>query len=192
MILGEPALSTDLPEPPESRIRKLIRYSQREFPWYRFVPGRHPHPVRDPLGHSYQGKVKVHHQESWHLTGWRTVDDWCYGVDLFNQFYFWEAHEAWEGLWAVADRDGAPRLLLQGLIQVAAACLKAHLGVWKGTRSLSEEGLGKLRRAGDLQPHLLGLDIPVTVAEFDSYFARIASQPVLLLAPDLPILRLRD
>lgn len=192
MNLGAPALSSDLPEPPESRIRELVRYSRREFPLYRFVPGRHPHPVRDPLGHSYQCNGKVHHQESWHLKGWRTVEDWCYGVDLFNQFYFWEAHEAWEGLWATADRDGALRLLLQGLIQVAAACLKAHLGVRTGTRSLSEEGLAKLRRAGELAPVLLGLGIPHTIAELDAYFVRIGKLPVLMLAPDLPILRLRD
>ena len=80
------------------------------------------------------------------------LDDWLYGVDLFNRFYFWEAHEAWEGLWAVAERHGAPSLLLQGLIQIAAALLKTHMGALAGACSLSAEGLAKLRRAAASQP----------------------------------------
>jgi predicted metal-dependent hydrolase len=47
------------------------------------------------------------------------------GRALFNQGQFWEAHEAWEEAW-VDHEDDAVRLLLQGLIQVAAGC---HKGV---------------------------------------------------------------
>jgi hypothetical protein len=34
-----------------------------------------------------------------------TSDAFLWGLDLFNHYYYWEAHEAWEGLWQVADRD---------------------------------------------------------------------------------------
>ena len=46
------------------------------------------------------------------------------GLDLFNHGYYWEAHEAWEGLWQVADRDGPLRMLFKGLIMLSAAGVK--------------------------------------------------------------------
>jgi predicted metal-dependent hydrolase len=46
------------------------------------------------------------------------------GLDLFNYGYYWEGHEAWEGLWQVADRDGSLRMLLKGLILLSAAGVK--------------------------------------------------------------------
>jgi hypothetical protein len=42
-------------------------------------------------------------------------DAFLWGLDLFNHGYYWEAHEAWEGLWQVADRDGPLRVLFKGL-----------------------------------------------------------------------------
>jgi predicted metal-dependent hydrolase len=47
-----------------------------------------------------------------------------WGLDLFNHGYYWEAHEAWEGLWQVADRDGPLRMLFKGLILLSAAGVK--------------------------------------------------------------------
>lgn len=181
---------TALPELAIERERALPRYSQRPLPPYRFVPGLFPHPVRDPQGHSYLSAHHLHRQERWEAEHWRSLEDWLYGVDLFNRYYFWESHHAWEGLWSVAERDGAPRLLLQGLIQVAAACLKAHMGVLTGTRMLSAEGLAKLRRVEARQSCLLGLDLSVIVAEFEGYFVRVISDPVPRLSPDVPILLL--
>ncbi len=32
---------------------RVPRYSREPFPAYRFVPGEHPHPTRDPAGHSF-------------------------------------------------------------------------------------------------------------------------------------------
>jgi hypothetical protein len=77
--------------------RGLPRYSQREFSAYRYVPGVRPHPTRDPSGHSYRSTAQPRHHAPRDPEEWRTLDDGLYGVDLFNRFYFWEAHEAWEG-----------------------------------------------------------------------------------------------
>ena len=46
----------DIPEPlrKKSFLRngKIVRYSLRDFPAYKYVPlGRHPHPTMDPGGH---------------------------------------------------------------------------------------------------------------------------------------------
>jgi len=179
---------TEIPDPGDRGVR---RYSQRPLPAYRYVPGLHPHPTRDARGHSYEARLTLNRPVRWSADEWRTLDDWLYGVDLFNRFYFWEAHEAWEGLWATAERDQAPSLLLQGLIQIAAALLKTHAGVLAGACRLSAEGLRKVRRAAALQPTLLGLDLGHTVARFSTYFAPLACAELPRIAHDVPMLRLR-
>jgi len=45
------------------------------------------------------------------------------GRALYNRGEHWESHEAWEQAWQ--EEEGEVRLLLQGLIQVAAAMHKA-------------------------------------------------------------------
>src|SRR5437899_9869562 len=160
----------DIPDPGE---RGVQRYSQRPFPAYRYVPGLHPHPHRDPAGHSYEPNPTLNRHAPWSVEDWRTLDDWLYGVDLFNFFYFWEAHEAWEGLWAAVDRQSAPAFTLQGLIQIAAALLKTHMQVLEGVRSLSAEGLEKVRQVATTHPQMLGLNLPEVVDRFVRYFAPV-------------------
>lgn len=162
------------------------RYGTRPLPAYRFVPGLHPHPTRDPGGHSYGAHERA--PRRWTPEEWPALEDWLAGVDLFNAHYFWEAHEAWEGLWATQPRASSPALFLQGLIQIAAALLKQHLGSEGGARTLAGEGLAKLRRLEGCQPRMMGLDLGVTIAALAAHF----ETPVGAL-PDLaraPLLRL--
>jgi predicted metal-dependent hydrolase len=96
-----------------------------------------PHPVTHPEGHSFGLP-----EEAASLDGVRLPDDWrdCLeyleGIDLFNRAYFWEAHEAWEAVWHAVGTDTTVGRYLQGLIQVAAALLKHHLGMETGVRNL--------------------------------------------------------
>ena len=61
------------------------------------------------------------------------------GRARFNAGQFFEAHETWETAWR---RDGGPdRLLLQALIMVAAACVKATRGEPRGTVKLLTSAL---------------------------------------------------
>jgi hypothetical protein len=84
---------------------------QKSLPPYAYLPGKSPHPVRDPTGHSYHVEpILVAVAAS------LSLDAFLWGLDLFNHGYYWEAHEAWEGLWQVADRDGPLRMLFKGLI----------------------------------------------------------------------------
>ena len=169
---------TDIPDP-----GARVRYSARPFPPYRFVPGVHPHPTRDPHGHSFDPKPTLDRHPPWDPAEWRTLDDWLYGVDLFNAHYFWEAHEAWEGLWAAVPRDSVAGLLVQGLIQIAAALLKLHMGSEAGFVVLSTEGLDKLRHVAQQAPRFMGIEIAVVVDEFAAYLAKdsltLAEAPVL-------------
>lgn len=181
-------MSGALPDPGERGVR---RYSARPFPTYRYVPRVEPHPTRDARGHSYMASATPRRPGQWVPDEWRDLDDWLYGVDLFNRFYFWEAHEAWEGLWAAAPRQSPPALLLQGLIQIAAALLKTHLGVLAGARLLSVEGLAKLRRVAAQQPVLLGLDVVDALTRIDAYFAPTAHDVLPAIDARVPLLRLR-
>lgn len=114
----------DSAEPPE-------RYCpERSFPAYAFVPGQHPHPVTDPDGHSFQqAEESPPLPEPGELT---SLPDFRFGVDLFNAGYYWEAHEAWEGIWLACGRKGTVADLLKGLIRLAAAGVKAREGNAQG------------------------------------------------------------
>lgn len=92
---------------------------EKSFPSYAYLPGRQPHPVRDPAGHSYNSQAMP-------LAAEISVDSdtFRWGLDLFNHGYYWEAHEAWERLWQVADRGAPLRMLFKGLILLSAAGVK--------------------------------------------------------------------
>ena len=130
------------------------RYTDRPFPSYRFVPGRSPHPVRDPGGHSYN---KPPLQLSpFAAADWRSCDEYLYGIDLFNHGYWWEAHEALEAVWVAAGRQTETGLFVQGLILIAVAHLKMHQGFTAVGRRMAEDGLDKMKH---IQVVYLGIDV---------------------------------
>jgi len=104
-----------------------------EFPPYTFVPGRTPHPVRDPAGHLHDKPVEspppINPQH------WPESRAYLHGVDLFNHGYYWEAHEVWEGLWHAAGRSGRTADFLKGLIKLTAAGVKVRQGQPRGVAS---------------------------------------------------------
>ena len=122
------------------------------------MPGLNPHPIRDPGGHSH------HHRAE--RVALPAPDDWasclpyCHAVDLHNFAYWWEAHEAWEGLWQLTDKRGEQAQFLQGLIQVSAALLKRHMGSPEGVRVLFGEAVGRLAGVAAAHPRYMGLDLP--------------------------------
>jgi len=57
------------------------------------------------------------------------------GAELFNRGLYWEAHEAWEGLWLACGRKGTTADFLKGLIKLAAAGVKIRQGQLDGVRN---------------------------------------------------------
>jgi hypothetical protein len=110
---ARPRLAPDVPLPP-----------------YTFIPGRTPHPVRDPAGHLHGKKVEL--PEPLAPPRWQENRAYRYGIDLFNHGYYWEAHEVWEGLWQRAGRQGVVAEFLKGLIKLAAAGVKVREGMPRG------------------------------------------------------------
>ena len=102
------------------------------------------------------------------------------GVDLYNRGAFWEAHEAWEGLWRRAQDDLDRRAFYQGLIQCAAACLKRERGDSEASRRLALRGLAHLARIRTGGDAYLGLDVPRFSARFRAYACADAGEYPLL------------
>lgn len=112
----------------------------RGFPDYAYLPGRLPHPVRDPAGHSY-GVQGVHP-----IFADLGSEEFTWGCELFNHGYYWEAHEAWEGIWQVADRGNPLRSLLKALILLSAAGVKIREGKRPAAMRHAGRAAGLLRQ----------------------------------------------
>ncbi len=154
-------------------------YPDIPFPPYRHIPGVTPHPIRDPNGHSY-GIEEEPDINPLPPEKWRQNEAYLYGVDLYNFSYWWEAHEAWEGLWHQAE--DTYRLFLQGLIQVSASLIKYHMRMLRPLRTLSTAGRDKLRQVvvecGDVNGNYMGLNLPRFLETADAFFSPFFSDPI--------------
>ena len=150
------------------------RYCDVAFPEYRFVPGRDPHPTADPRGHSYHAPGAAAPPVHWvSPERWGESIDYLYGCDLYNHTYWWEAHEAWEGLWQLTDKAGVQGRFLQGLIQASACHLKRQMGHRDGVDRLRQTCLRHLRFVaerieGDIY---MGLALDSFMRRFGAYYA---------------------
>ena len=171
--------------------RCVPRYWPRQpFPPYRYLPGFDPHPLRGPGGHTYPSEPGLRRQPPWHVDEWPRLAPWLWGVDLFNAFYFWEAHEAWEGLWAALPRHRSPAPLLQALIQIAAALLKIRRQSLTGAMALSRKALTKLEHVAAATAMLMGLDLGRVLEDFSNYFRPLAKRTLPSLDASVPMLTL--
>ncbi len=138
-----------------------MRYSARPLPPYAHVPGRTPHPRRDPAGHSHGTPEPG--SGAWAPRAWRRNELWLHAVDLFNEGFWWECHEALEGLWRAAPRVSAERRFVQGLVLVAAAELNRLRGKPDPSRQ-AERGLRRMesaaREAAGPSGCFMGIDVP--------------------------------
>ena len=90
------------------------------------------------------------------------------GIRLFNERYFFEAHEVLEDVWHL--ERGEPRLFLQGLIQICAAYHHFQNGNLVGAVTLLQRGADKMRR---YPPRYLGIDASELIAHVDEDRKRI-------------------
>jgi hypothetical protein len=146
------------------------RYSSPGFPPYRYVPGMHPHPTNSPEGHSY-GQEDGNY-DKWDSGLWEDNEDYLFGIDLYNYHYYWEAHEAWEGLWIASVKNSSEHRFLQGLIKVGAALLKIRMAEYEiqdliGARNLARSGINLLSKVGINQ--FMGLDIPKFLESYQDF-----------------------
>jgi predicted metal-dependent hydrolase/ribosome biogenesis protein Tsr3 len=152
------------------------------LPPYSFVPGRTPHPIRDPAGHLFGQVLEL--PPPLDPARWRESKAYLYGIDLFNRGYYWEAHETWEGLWRAAERKGTVADFLKALIKLAAAGVKIRQGQPRGVASHAR-GAAELFHAiaeqlGDV-PDFCGLRL----RDLLSYAERIEKQAENVAADEI-------
>lgn len=160
------------PSPPDP---SWPRYSSRPLPPYRFVPGLNPHPHRDPGGHS---RAEPPAPGPWSPEDWRELDPYLYGVDLHNFAYWWEAHEAFEGLWHAAGRTSPHARFVQGLIHVSAASLNRHRGNRAAARRQARRGIERLARQGGRI--FMGIEVDGFLARVETLVTGREAHPVLI------------
>ena len=153
----------------------LHRYTSRPFPSYRFVPGKAPHPTRDPEGHSYNKQPEQ--LASFDPEEWNSCEEYLYGIDLFNHGFWWEAHEALETVWVAAGRRTETGLFVQGLIQIAVAHLKWFQGFQDTATRMASEGLKKMPRINGIY---LGIELGIFRSSVESYFSGDIEAPVII------------
>lgn len=110
------------------------------------------------------------------------------GAAEFNAGKFFTAHETWESLWL--DSVGTEKILLQGLVQIAAGYAKVESGLRGGALKL-------LGRGRELVRQYLGGGTPASLPPFidgvGADIERLRRQPEASVSLDLvqpPVLRL--
>lgn len=153
---------------------------EKSFPSYAYLPGRQPHPVRDPAGHSYNSQAMP-------LAAEISVDSdtFRWGLDLFNHGYYWEAHEAWEGLWQVADRGAPLRMLFKGLILLSAAGVKIREGKQAAAMRHAGRAATLLRRLMNTADHSFVRALGMSPAALAEHAEAAARTPAALQATSL-------
>lgn len=160
------------------------RYTSRPLPAYRHLPGITPHPTRDPSGHSF-GTGDEADLPNLNRTDWRTCEHYLYGIDLFNAYYWWECHEAFEHLWLTSGRRSPAGHALQAVIQCAAAHLKMA-----DRRPLTAGRLyaHALVHVSRVETPVLGLDLDAMLRDTRAFLSRQVQTPARLVLDfrDLP------
>jgi uncharacterized protein len=143
---------------------------QRPLPQQPYLPGRgglRPAPAAAPIGRASSTLAPRCSGDDW-----RDCAAYLWGVDLYNAGFFWEAHEAWEEVFRIAEQGSSPRVLVQGLIQCAASCLKLRLGDLQSARRLATRGLGRIEGLqSHCGPRYMGIDLPRFAQDFRSFIA---------------------
>ena len=158
-----------MPDPP--------RYTDRPLPPYRFVPGgAWPHPIKGEGGHMRDAPET---EPILPPQRWAEQPSYLYAVDLFNHAYWWEAHEQWEGLWHLADRDVVQHQFLYGLIQMTAAMVKWHTHHYRGVIKLSRRARNRLAATAAALPSdtYMGLDLVELTRRLERAFAPFEAGP---------------
>ena len=135
-------------QPVPFKIKSKRYFSEKAFPNYRHVPGKTPHPVDDPSGHSY--KLVIPKTDKISNENWSS-----------NSVYLYAIHEYLEALWKELDSESKEKLLIQAIIQSAAALIKWNQKNYRGMKKLFTKSLIKVNILlnEENSPTLLGIDL---------------------------------
>lgn len=107
--------------------------------------------------------------------------EYLQGIDLFNDQEYWEAHEAWEGVWKISQ--GERKLFYQALIQAAAALLHYNKNNSRGAHLCINNSLKKLE---NLPSPYMSLDLVWFVQSLRDFLG------MLIITDEAPISKNTD
>lgn len=149
-----------------------------------------PHPVTDPKGHSFGVRDQPIVLGDRHLPrDWRQVEEYLYGIDLYNAAFFWEAHESWEAVWHAVGRESLVGGFVQALIQASAALLQRHRGRLGGAHNLLARSSANLEAvhewlAARHRSGFMGIEIDPWQAKLRAYLSGESGDfPFLVTGP---------
>lgn len=152
------------------------RYSSRPLPACRFVPGETARPIPDP-----EDRVSQERQApppGWRPEEWHDLPEWLWALDLFNHGYWWESHEALEGLWHAAGRTTPSARFVQSLIHLSAACLNHRRGHAAAARRQAARAVRGLRAARAMGSVVMGIQLVPLAKDVVRAFAGRESSPI--------------
>jgi hypothetical protein len=161
---------------------------EEPMPAYSYVPGKFPHPIRDPAGHSFGEAAEE--VADFDPRRWRKSRAYLRGIDLFNHGFYWEAHESWEAVWNAAGRQGTVADFMKGLIKLAAACVKAREGSAIGVARHATRGdklFRELQSTSATESSMMGLplaelrEIALCLAASADHFVDTSDDPVVVI-----------
>jgi predicted metal-dependent hydrolase len=123
----------------------------------------------------------------WRPEDWRDLEEWLWAVDLFNEEYWWESHEALEALWHAAGRTAAPARFVQSLVHLSAACLNRRRGHIEAARRQAGRTVRGLREAaaatasealGSSGLVVMGIDVDRLVGDVERSFGDDDARPI--------------
>ena len=139
------------------------------LPDYAYVPGQTPR-HDEAFFEVYHESVSV----GMSLEDLKATLAWQAGLVFYDKGYFWEAHEVLEPVWMAAPRNSAEHQLVQGIIQLANAALKARMKRPNAALRLCGKARDHIRAArsagGDL---VMEQSISTWMSEIDSIEALI-------------------
>jgi predicted metal-dependent hydrolase len=161
-----------------SRFGRVVALRSAALPRYcpqRSLPGRAYQPGAGPRPKSHSSPAVIAFDIGEGSGSLRQHEAFCWGVDLYNHGFYWEAHEAWEDLWKLCDRGTTLHVFLQGLIQCAAFCLRVSMAPHRqASPALAARALRKLHAADG---HGCAAHLGIDISEFSQRFADYVHDP---------------
>ena len=131
-------------------------------PPHAYVPGRtarHPDDLFDPVKSSVHRGMSPGELEN--------SAAWATGLRYYREGFFWESHEVLEAVWMATGPNSAERRMVQAVIQLTNAALKARMGRANATRRLCDIAAAHLSELPRRAETVLGLSRGWVQAEID-------------------------
>lgn len=114
-----------------------------------YIPGAGPKP-----------EIEIHKSTvELSLQNFRSHPSFIQAAELFNQCYYWEAHEVFECLWREVGTESIERTGLQILIKLCALQLKIQQQQAKAAEQLHDWICKKIERSLPAHPNIYGVSL---------------------------------